>query len=227
MASKYCYSIEMKRAVEGHEHKEARVIPVILRHIDWKAATFGKLQALPKDGKPVKSWPDQDEAFFNVAEGIRKVVMQLAPPSASPAVPEESQQELTKPSVLPHTIVCPPVPREREQQINIQRIPTPAVQQGWNVSRISPLLAVEKLALLYTLTGHTDRVLSIALSADGRTVVSGSADETIRVWNLSTGKELRIRRGHYIEQVNTVALSTDGQTLASGNNDWTIRVWRA
>src|SRR6266487_5533790 len=77
MASKYCYSVEMKRAVERHEHKEARVIPVILRHIYWQGAPFGKLQALPKDAKPVKSWPDPDKAFFNVTEGIRKVVEEL------------------------------------------------------------------------------------------------------------------------------------------------------
>ena len=70
MASRYCYSVEMKRAVERHEHKEARVIPVILRHIYWQGAPFGKLQALPTDAKPVKSWTDPDEAFFDVTEGL-------------------------------------------------------------------------------------------------------------------------------------------------------------
>ena len=74
MNSDYCYSIEMKRALERHVAGEARVIPVILRPVDWKKSPLGKLQALPKDGKPVTSWLDQDEAFFNVAEGIRKVV---------------------------------------------------------------------------------------------------------------------------------------------------------
>jgi hypothetical protein len=77
--SEYCYSIEMKRAIERHERGEARVMPLILRSIDWKGTPFGKLQALPTDGKPVISsaWHDWDEAFLDVAMGIRKVVKEL------------------------------------------------------------------------------------------------------------------------------------------------------
>ena len=76
MDSDYCYSIEMKRAMERHERGEARVVPIILRHVYWQKAPFGKLQALPTDGEPVMSrkWYSQDEAFFNVAEGIRIAV---------------------------------------------------------------------------------------------------------------------------------------------------------
>ena len=70
--SDYCYGVEMKRAMERHERGEARVIPVILRPVYWKKAPFGKLQALPTDAKPVTSpkWHSQDEAFFDVAEGL-------------------------------------------------------------------------------------------------------------------------------------------------------------
>jgi TIR domain len=73
LASDYCYDKEMKRAMERHERGEARVIPVILRPCDWHNAPFSKLQALPKDAKPVSSWSDKDEAFTNVAAGIRAV----------------------------------------------------------------------------------------------------------------------------------------------------------
>jgi hypothetical protein len=78
VASDYCYDIEMKRALERHEQRDARVIPVILRPVDWKGAPFSKLQALPKDAKPVASWKNRDEAFKNVAEGIRKVAEEIA-----------------------------------------------------------------------------------------------------------------------------------------------------
>ncbi|MGK7885009.1 MAG: toll/interleukin-1 receptor domain-containing protein [Crocosphaera sp.] len=77
LASDYCYDIELKRAMERHELGEARVIPIILRDVDWKGATFGKLQALPKNAKPITSWDNEDEAFTNVAKGIRKAVDQL------------------------------------------------------------------------------------------------------------------------------------------------------
>ncbi len=49
-----CYSIEMKRAKERHERKEAKVIPLILRPVDWQGV-LGTLQALPTDAKPVMS----------------------------------------------------------------------------------------------------------------------------------------------------------------------------
>ncbi|WP_138502597.1 toll/interleukin-1 receptor domain-containing protein [Nostoc sp. PA-18-2419] len=78
LASDYCYDKEMTRAMERHETREARVIPVILKPTDWNGAPFGKLQALPKNAKPVTTWPDQDEAFVNVAQGIRRVVEDIA-----------------------------------------------------------------------------------------------------------------------------------------------------
>lgn len=71
IASDYCYNIEMARAMERHFAKEAIVIPVILRACDWHHASFGKLLATPKDGKPVTLWPDRDEAFLQVAQAVR------------------------------------------------------------------------------------------------------------------------------------------------------------
>ena len=80
MASAYCWDVEMKRAMERHEAREAVVIPVILRAVDWHSAPFGKLQALPKNAKPVTSWPNRDEAFADIAKGIRGAVERLANP---------------------------------------------------------------------------------------------------------------------------------------------------
>lgn len=76
MASDYCYDQEMRRAMERHEAGNACVIPVILRPTDWAGAPFGKLQALPGQGKAITTWPNQDEAFLAVAQGIRKAVEQ-------------------------------------------------------------------------------------------------------------------------------------------------------
>src|SRR2546421_520535 len=74
MDSDYCYGVEMKRALERHEAREACVIPIILRPAHWEDAPFSKLQVLPTDARPVTSWPNSDEAFFDVTKGIRKVV---------------------------------------------------------------------------------------------------------------------------------------------------------
>lgn len=74
LASDYCYEKEMKRALERHESGEACVIPVIIRDVDWRGAPFAKLQVLPEYGKPVNKWSDDDEAWTNVSQGIRKVI---------------------------------------------------------------------------------------------------------------------------------------------------------
>jgi hypothetical protein len=78
LASDYCYDNEMKRALERHEAGEARVIPIILRPVDWASASFSKLQALPRDGKAVTTWSNQDEAFTQIAQGIRQIALGLA-----------------------------------------------------------------------------------------------------------------------------------------------------
>jgi len=77
ISSDYCYGTEMSRALEKHESGEARVIPIILRSVDWSGSPFAKLQALPKDAKPVANWRSADEAWANVAEGIRKVCREI------------------------------------------------------------------------------------------------------------------------------------------------------
>ena len=63
--------------MERHDAEEARVVPIILRPVDLEGAPFDRLQALPRDRKPVTQWGDQDEAFVNIARGIRKVVEDL------------------------------------------------------------------------------------------------------------------------------------------------------
>lgn len=78
LGSNYCYDIELKRAMERHESGEARVIPIILKPVDWREAPFSKLQALPKNAKPITTWGNKDEAFLDIAQGIRKVMNELS-----------------------------------------------------------------------------------------------------------------------------------------------------
>lgn len=77
MASDYCYSKEMKLTLERHEQGEAVVLPIILKPVYWKNTPFGKLQALPKDAKPITSWRNRNDALFNVVEGILKVIHEI------------------------------------------------------------------------------------------------------------------------------------------------------
>ena len=74
LATEYIWKVEITKAMERHEKKEARVIPVILRPCHWESAPFGKLNGLPLKGKPVTSYENRDEAWLQVVIGINKVL---------------------------------------------------------------------------------------------------------------------------------------------------------
>lgn len=80
---------------------------------------------------------------------------------------------------------------------------------------LTPITAFAQKPELYVQTGHSDFVVSLTFSPDGRTLVSGSRDNTIKLWDVATGQELRALKGH-AGRVNSVALSPDGKTLLSG-----------
>nr|WP_322678050.1 trypsin-like peptidase domain-containing protein [Nostoc sp. DedQUE03]MDZ7973366.1 trypsin-like peptidase domain-containing protein [Nostoc sp. DedQUE03] len=101
-----------------------------------------------------------------------------------------------------------------------------------------PENTASKFIFAKTLTGHSTKVIkisdtysyiegrvySVAISADGKTLTSGSGDGTIKIWNLATGQEIRTFKGHS-DEVTSVAFSPDGRTLASGSLDKTIKIW--
>ncbi len=79
IASDYAYEIEMKRALERHQAGDARLIVVLLRPVLYEDSPFSGLKILPLDARPVTKWPNADEAFANVAAGIKAVVQELRP----------------------------------------------------------------------------------------------------------------------------------------------------
>ncbi|WP_199693819.1 TIR domain-containing protein [Sorangium cellulosum] len=74
LASEECFTLEMSRALARHERGEAQVIPVLLHACDWASAPFGTLRVLPTGSKPVSSWRNRNEAWADVARGIRRLV---------------------------------------------------------------------------------------------------------------------------------------------------------
>jgi len=73
---------------------------------------------------------------------------------------------------------------------------------------------------------HTKEVNSVCYSPDGKTIASGSADKTIRLWNAQTGAPIMTLTGHE-DAVLDVCFSPDGKTIASGSSDKTLRLWDA
>src|SRR5260370_31074005 len=75
--SEYCWNREMTRALERQHLGEVLVIPVIVRPCDWSGAPFAKLEALPRDAKPITTWSNRDEAWTDVAKGLRASINEV------------------------------------------------------------------------------------------------------------------------------------------------------
>jgi WD40 repeat protein len=108
--------------------------------------------------------------------------------------------------------------------------PTPSPQpRPAAVQPVAPpvLPAPEAWSLVRTLSGHSDWVYSVAYSPDGRRLVSGAHDNTIKIWDAETGALIRTFSGHN-GWVLSVAYSPNGRWLASsGTDDKTIKIWDA
>jgi WD40 repeat protein len=86
---------------------------------------------------------------------------------------------------------------------------------------------VAKGVVLQMLEGHSDVVMSVAFSPNGKQVVSGSWDRTVQLWDTATiGAPLKIPKGHS-SWVTSVAFSPDGKQVVSGSDDETVRLWDA
>ncbi|MBD2611882.1 MAG: trypsin-like peptidase domain-containing protein [Nostoc sp. ZfuVER08] len=78
--------------------------------------------------------------------------------------------------------------------------------------------------IIHTLNGHSHLVLSVVMSPDSKTLVSGSFDKTIKLWNLVSGGQIRTLTGNS-DSVRYVAISPDGKILVSVIDDYTIKIW--
>jgi Flp pilus assembly protein TadD len=77
LASDYCWSNEMTRALERHSEGSAYIIPLILRSCYWANMPFSAIHALPTNTQPIATWSNQDDAFLDVVNGIRRATENL------------------------------------------------------------------------------------------------------------------------------------------------------
>src|SRR6266536_1699168 len=101
---------------------------------------------------------------------------------------------------------------------NVDKLPAwlrkvPQIEDSWT-------------SLIQTLTGHSGWVRAIAFSLDGRQITSGSDDQTIKLWDATTGDLQKTLTGHS-DWVTAIAFSPDGRQIASGSRDQTIKLWDA
>ena len=80
LASNYCYDREMKSAMKRHDEGTLRLLPIIIQPCEWQASPLGKLKALPKDGKAVSEWTNENNAWLDVVTQIRLIVNEVVQP---------------------------------------------------------------------------------------------------------------------------------------------------
>ncbi len=106
MASSYLVDRELRQAMSRHMAGKAKVIPILGRQTEWKHAPFHDLAPLPRDHRPLTSWPNPDEAWREVEQVIRLLAETFQPcpatPSTAPARPADPPRAPTSsPSARP------------------------------------------------------------------------------------------------------------------------------
>ncbi len=122
----------------------------------------------------------------------------------------------------------PILPAESSQSKNPKsKIQNPKFLSGWLIASGGE----DRIVRLWTpdgecrnLRGHTDFIFAVNFSPDGRSLVSCSADQTIRLWNVMTGQCIKVLQGH-AGLVTDVTFSPDGHILASSSYDHTVKLW--
>jgi hypothetical protein len=146
IASDYCMDYEMDRAMSRHESREARVIPIILRACDWQTKQFGKLQALPSDGKPIRGHSrGRDHAYLEITAGLRNVIQEMCSDPAELGAPRPDPRQ----TILAH--LC-----NRSQQ-------DAQLMSGWEAHRAArwrrPFICVIHGSKEEDLSGYFQRLL--------------------------------------------------------------------
>lgn len=138
LASDYCYDIELKTALTRHENNEAFVVPIIFRPCEWPLSPIGKLQALPRDGKPVCNYPTQDHAFNEITRGIRRVIEELG------IYKQKQNDDPLKEKEQKKDPIGPSMPSSGSNEI---RIPESIIQKLQQMRIINALIKTDEEAL--------------------------------------------------------------------------------
>src|SRR5699024_6768141 len=90
LASDYCFGAEMERSMQRVKAGAAIAVPVLVGPCLWKQSRFSELQCLPRNGKPISSWPSRAEALEDVASEISKLVKAAVPPKSTAQIDDRA-----------------------------------------------------------------------------------------------------------------------------------------
>ena len=135
----------MQLALARHRQGTACVVPIIIRSCDWENMPFGELQALPTGARPVISWPNQDDAWHDVARGLRTLINTL-PIAPAPSI--DPQRSIFDIPALPTRYIERPTELGRlrqalQQQTTVGLVAALAGQGGIGKTYLATLLCYD------------------------------------------------------------------------------------
>lgn len=219
LASDYCYGVEMQRAIARHNAGEAKVIPILVRPVDWGSAPFARLKILPESKKPLSSWKKQEEALAEITASIRRMIQDWhagrRPSSVYPPLSSTGTHFST-------------VGATSSSSLYWSGEPLVTVKAPINLP-VSESLTKKKPDLLASIAAvgriEVSRRTLLVFTA-GAMIAAFTAGDL--VGHLQTpapaSNQPLIYRGHF-DVVNTVAWSPDGLQIASGSADRTVQIW--
>ena len=185
LASNYCYEKEMTRALERRSAGVVHVVPIIIEPCDWKASPLGELKALPRDGKPVVEWPNENAAFLDVVTELRRIL------SKNNVASPKGAAELLWPEFLKQAGVSPGSPRSSLRGIANQSEESGQTQDKPGIERFegkvsdvpppqTPSLTDE---VVFDYSSHNGHYIIGRGQLEFETRWSKASDTSIRVYN--------------------------------------------
>jgi WD40 repeat protein len=230
LASDSCNN-QVKLAMDRYEAGKAIVIPIILRACDWKGELFGKLQALPKDNKPIIPRENKDKVFFEIAKEIERtckfyqyssIQEQQKARDTQIAQAAKIAQKLSTNRPIDGLILAIKIAGE---------ISNPSEIMDYLRDRLLEAIEVAREQNMLDMLDHPGgEVHAVDVSPNGDYIVTGGQsheshkDGIIRLWN-HKGELIQELSESDQKSVNSVAFSPDGNYIISGGKDKMMRLW--
>ena len=233
IASDYCYGIEMRKALERHDAGQCIVIPIFLKSFDTHNAPFENIQGLPGNNKPISSWSNRDEAWTDVAQGIRKACEDRLKEERAPSEIDLLRLHLEKgyttqridPTIY-HVAWSPDcnyvATGDNNQQISIWKTDLTEAEFESGEFKLANRVDILESNI------HSGIVKALTWDPTGKRLASSGTDKNILIWDIDFDSEIKqkptSRLKRHTSAVNSLIWLTPNR-LISGSDDTEIMIW--